>query len=388
MSTKQAILIYGATSLGSSEFSSDLLWATGGYSVPDPVYYCEIDSKKILILSSLEIERGEKEARVDEIISHEAYQEKAKKENIPVVVLFLKERGVEEVVVPKTIRYSIGKILEKYFTVTVRPAPFFAERAVKTKFELHEIVKAQRAVEKAVSAAIDFLAECNIKDKFLYHKKYKDVRITSSHIRTIIDEALYHEGYLGVESIVACGKESADPHCKGYAELVAGEPIVLDIFPRSLDTLYFADQTRTVFKGEPSEKLKQMYGIVLKAQIQSIGMIKDGVYSCEVEKEVRNLFEKNGYPTILKERPVRGFIHSLGHGVGIDIHEEPSLGMGDEDILREGNVVTVEPGLYYPFEAENIPEGGIRIEDMVLVTKDGCEVLTRFPKELKDMIIP
>ena len=384
---KQAILIYGATSLGSPEFSADLLWATEGYSVPDPVVYCEIEGKKILILSSLEIERGEKEARVDEVVSYESYRAQAEAEKVSVPVLFLKDRGVEEVIVPHTIRFSLGKVLEEHFKVTVRRDPFFPERAIKTKREIQEISNAQRAVEKATRKGMDFIADCSVRDGLLYHPTFSQTPIASHHVRKIIDDSLYAEGYLGVESIVACGKEAADPHCKGYGNLKAGEPIVMDIFPRSFETLYFADQTRTVFKGEPSEKMKRMYNTVLSAQEQAIQKIKDDAISNDIEKLVRDFFEKSGYPTNFDTRPVGGFIHSLGHGVGIDIHEEPSLSMGHDTVLRAGNVVTVEPGLYYTDETDAHPCGGIRIEDMVLVTKTGCEVITNFPKKLEEMII-
>ncbi len=384
---KQAHLIYGATSLGSPEFSADLLWVTSGFSVPDPILFCEIEGKKILILSSLEIERGEKEARVDEIISSEKYAEQSRKTKLPIAVLFLKERGVEEVIVPQTLRFSLGRALEEHFKVIVKRAPFFSARAIKTDEEVKKIEGAQRAVEVATRKGMEFIRECSIKDTLLFHSLYADTPIASSHVRKIIDDELYALGFLGVESIVACGVEAADPHCKGYGNLKQGEPIVLDIFPRSLDTLYFADQSRTVFKGHPSKKMKRMYNIVLKAQEIGIKKAKLGVKKSDVEKEVRDFFDASGYPTNTKIRPVSGFIHSLGHGVGIDIHEEPSLGMHDDSVLEIGNVVTVEPGLYYSKETETVPCGGIRIEDMILITKDGNRLLTNFPKTLKEMIL-
>ncbi len=384
---KQAILIYAATSLGSPEFSADLLWRTGGYSVPDPVIFCEIEGKKILILSSLEIERGEKEARVDEIVSAEKYSKQSQETKLPVAVLFLKERGVEEVVIPSTLRFSLGKALEEHFKVTIKRAPFYPARATKTDEEVQKIEGAQRAVEVATKKGIDFIKECSVKDGLLFHSLYLTTPINSAHVRKVIDDELYSQGYLGVESIVACGVEAADPHCKGYGNLKAGEPIVMDIFPRSLETLYFADQTRTVFKGEPSEKMKRMYSAVLKAQEMGIQKAKAGVKKSDVEKVVRDFFDMEGYHTSTDTRPVGGFIHSLGHGVGIDIHEAPSINMHDASLLEEGNVVTIEPGLYYSKETETIPCGGIRIEDMVLITKNGNRILTNFPKTLKEMIL-
>jgi len=383
---KQAILIYGATAMGAPEFSADLLWRTGGYSVPDPVIFCEITGKKILLLSSLEIERGAREAKVDEVVSIEQYVEEAKRSSLPIAVLFLKERDIEEVIVAGDIRFSLGKVMSDHFKVTIKAPPFYPERAVKTDKEMRQIESAQRAVEKAVAEGMKFLKECLVKNDLLFHSEFPDTPIASHHVRKIIDDALYLQGYLGVESIVACGTEAADPHCKGYGNIKPKEPIVLDIFPRSMDSLYFSDQTRTVFKGEPNAKMKRMYNTVLGAQEMAIREVKSGVQGNIIDQKVRDFFDQSGYPTNIKKRPVFGFIHSLGHGVGIEIHEEPSLSQR-ESVLETGNVVTVEPGLYYPKETSAIPKGGIRIEDMVLVTDDGNRNLTKFPKSFEEMII-
>jgi len=377
---KQALLIYGATSLGSPLFSSDLFWCTGRFSVPDPVHYFEIDGKKILMLSSLEIERARSEAAVDEIVSLETFGKEGKP-----AVAFLKERGIEEVLVPKTLPFSLGRELSEHFTVTIAEEPLFPERAIKTEEEMKEIEAAQRAVEQAVGKARDFLRACSVRETLLYHETSPEP-VASRRLRKIIDDALYEEGYLGVETIVSCGRDAADPHCKGYGNLKAWEPIVLDVFPRSLTTLYFADQTRTFFKGEPSEKLQKMYQAVLAAQELGIARLRDGAKGSDIEKAVRTYFETQGYPTDTGT-PVKGFIHSLGHGVGIDIHEEPRLSARHEAILQAGNVVTVEPGLYYQEEGKAYPAGGIRIEDMLLVTTGGSRNLTQFPKSLDHAII-
>ena len=383
---KQAFVLYGATAMGMAEFSADLRWATGGYSVPDPIFYCEVEGKKILLASSLEIERARKEAKVDEVISLETYIEKSKKENLPISALFLKERGVTNVTITASMRYSLAKNLATHFELTVREDPFFSERAVKTEWEVSEIEKAQRAVEAAVGEAMEFLREGKVRDGLVFHRRFGDTPLSSFHIRKIIDDALFERGHLGVESIVACGIEAADPHAKGMGLIRPNQPIVIDIFPRSLETLYFADQTRTVFKGEPSDAVSSMYEAVLKAQELAVGMIKAREDGAKIEEAVREFFDSKGYPTDFSSTPVRGFIHSLGHGVGLEIHEEPNLSRRS-NILRAGNIVTVEPGLYYQKPEGKIPACGIRIEDMVLVTEGGCRNLTNFPKKLDEMIV-
>jgi len=182
------------------------------------------------------------------------------------------------------------------------------------------------------------------------------------------------------------GIEAADPHAVGLGPLKAGEPIVVDIFPRSIKTLYFSDQTRTIFKGEPEDDYKKMYNVVLFAQEEAILMLKDGVDGKLIHDFVADFFEKSGYSRNLKSRPVSGFIHGLGHGVGIDIHEPPRINSYSE-ILKKGNIVTIEPGLYYPVSKEGIPACGIRIEDILLIEESGAKNLTKFPKKLEDVII-
>lgn len=384
---KQAILLYGATSLNSPVFSADLRWRTGGYSVPDPVFFFEIGKKKILMLSALEIERGKREAKVDEVVSSDEYGEKGKAENLSATVAFLKERGVEKIIISETLPFPLGKVLLSHFDVEVQGKPFYRERTMKTESEIREIEKAQAAVETALRDGMEFLKDCIVKGGLLSHDDFPGVPIASQHVRTIIDAVLYQQGYLGVETIIACGAEASDPHCKGYGNLKPKEPIVIDIFPRSLETLYFADMTRTVFKGEPDEKMKRMYDTVLQAQEMAITEVKSGADGSKIEQHVRDFFNKKGYTSVLDKSPVSGFIHSLGHGVGIDIHEAPSISVKKESTLETGNVVTIEPCLYYHQETETIPCGGIRIEDMLLVTGTGNRNLTKFPKILDAMII-
>lgn len=379
---KQALVLYGATELGPPYFSGDMFWRTG-FKAPDPFFAIEIEGKLYLITSALEFERAVKEARADEIILLEtlACDKDNKIEGVP---RFLKDRGVTKVIVPHAFPYETGKVFEKYFEMEIRRPPFYPKRARKTDSEIGEIEKAQRAVEVAVKIAMEFLRGCRIDGDLIYSEK---AIVTSELLRKVIDDELYARGFFGVGTIVASGSESADPHCMGAGQLYARLPIVLDVFPLSLSTHYYADQTRTVFKGEPSLDFKRMYEAVLDAQLGAIEKIKAGIDGRKIYDQVVKFFTLRGYPTNTAHRPTEGFIHGLGHGVGIDIHEPPRID-ATNCILEERNVVTVEPGLYYSARREKIPVGGIRIEDMVVVTKNGCRNLTKFPKNLDDMIIP
>ena len=379
---KQALVLYGATDLGASEFSADILWATG-FKVPDPILFVQIEGRKILFASPLEVERAQKEARVDEVLLLSALRGEEHQDHP--LITYLRQQGVTQVTIADSLRYSLAVLFSKHFELSAIPAPFGAERSIKRPDELQEVTKAQRALERAVAKGVQILRESEIRGDELWHTLY-DHALTSDGIRIAIDSDLYAQGYLGVDSIVACGVHAADPHCQGQGPLRPYEPIVLDIFPRSLTTLYFADQTRTVFKGEPSAMLKKMYAAVLEAQEKAISMIKAGMQSQDVMRAANDTLEERGFPTSLTERPVYGFIHGLGHGVGLEIHEAPRIGRSGE-ILQEGMVVTVEPGLYYSRQHGDIPVAGIRIEDMVVVTKEGCINLTQFSKKLEDMIV-
>ena len=235
----------------------------------------------------------------------------------------------------------------------------------KTLDQLAAIEKTQCAVEAAFDAVILYIRLSEMP--------------TSEDAHAIIDEVLESHGCESPEGhIVAGGLQSVEPHEKGVGILAISMPIVIDIYPRSKSSGFWADMTRTVCIGMPSAELQHMYDAVLSAQLLAISMVRPGVACRAIQIAVENYFIDAGYMTSGKGKEfsfAEGFVHSIGHGVGHMIHEPPRFGNGSEDILLEGEVITIEPGLYY----EEI--GGIRIEDMVLVTGDGCSNLTRSSKE-------
>jgi len=150
----------------------------------------------------------------------------------------------------------------------------------------------------------------------------------------------------------------------------------MDIFPRDSKSRYFADFTRTVVRGKASKKLRAMYKAVDEGQKIGFKMIRAGVDGGKVHAAIHSRFKELGFHTGIKNGRMQGFFHGTGHGLGLDIHEAPRVSPG-RNILKTGHVVTVEPGLYY----EGI--GGVRLEDVVVVTKTGCRNLTKFPKYLE-----
>jgi len=181
---------------------------------------------------------------------------------------------------------------------------------------------------------------------------------------------MLEEDLLNVEGIIiSCGPHAAIPHHRGSGPLRPNETIICDIFPRYRGNHYFADMTRTYVKGAPSPELKKLYAAVFEAQTKAIAMVRPGIRFADVHEKCVEIFAKRGYHSGNK-----GFIHGTGHGLGLDIHEAPYVSKGQTGVFEEGHVVTIEPGLYYP------KLGGVRLEDVVWVTKNGCENLTNYPK--------
>ena len=180
---------------------------------------------------------------------------------------------------------------------------------------------------------------------------------------------------------MAGGPQAADPHERGHGPLKAGESIIVDIFPVDLSTRYYSDMTRTFVKGEPNDGLQEMYDAVLESQEAALSMIRAGVNGRDVHRKVAEVLHEAGYKTNVHDQEegkplTEGFFHGTGHGVGLELHEAPRVSLADEELIP-GDVISVEPGVYDP----NV--GGVRIEDLVVVTEEGCRNLTKFPKEFR-----
>ncbi|MDQ3927471.1 MAG: Xaa-Pro peptidase family protein, partial [Actinomycetota bacterium] len=259
-------------------------------------------------------------------------------------------------------------------------AKLFADlRRAKTEEEISYIERTQRAVESACARAVGILEEASVgEDGTLL---YGGEVLTSERLRSEIDVELLRRGYAADGTITASGGQAADPHERGHGPLRAGESIILDIFPVDKASRYYADMTRTFVKGEPSPELQRMYDAVFEGQEAALSMIRAGVNGRDVHKKVSDILYQAGYKTLVHDQkpgePLQeGFIHGTGHGVGLEIHEAPRISIANEELIP-GDVVTVEPGLYDP------EVGGVRIEDLVVVTEDGCHNLTNFPKEFR-----
>lgn len=243
--------------------------------------------------------------------------------------------------------------------------------------EIDHIREAQRVTEEAVRMACDVVARATAGvGGVLFHQGEP---LTSERIHAFVDHFLIDRGFINLTSIIAGGPKGADCHDRGSGELRTGEPIIIDIFPRSRTTRYCGDCTRTVVHGEISEELEKMHAAVCQAKAAAVRRVAAGVTGEEVHaattKAIRDAGYAVGLPGANAPRSYCAITHGTGHGVGLDVHEPPLLGIGGPELLV-GDVITVEPGLY------RTDLGGIRVEDIVVVTSTGGEDLNSLPEGL------
>jgi Xaa-Pro aminopeptidase len=371
MDAHTAILIVAA-----SERDANLYYATR-FLAPDSFVFMQTATHKILLMSDLEIDRAKAQATVDVVLSYSVYEKKLKDQGIAepraadIIKAVLQEFGVTDLIVPTNFGVDLADALrERGLRLSTRKEPFYPERAIKSSDEVEQVAQTMRATEEALGQAIEVIRASDIHKGQLY---YEGQLLTSEYIKKLINVKLMENDCIAQHTIVACGDDACDPHNEGSGPFRAHEAIVMDVFPKSSKTGYYADITRTVVKGTPSEALRRIYDIVLQGQELGLQMVQAGASGKAIHSAINDLFEQSGYQTGVVNERMQGFFHGTGHGVGLEIHEPPRISRVD-DTLQPGHVVTVEPGLYYP------GIGGVRIEDTVLVTSDGCENLTTFPK--------
>jgi Xaa-Pro aminopeptidase len=365
--------------IAASEQDSNLYYATR-FMAPDPFIYLEIKGERVLVMNDLEIDRAKAQASVDRVLSYSEIEQKVKKQGIKnptavdIVHAVLKESKTRRLSVPANFPVMhAARLQELGYSLKPKRDPFWEQRVVKTAEEVHYIEDAQRATEQAVTAAHAMLRQAEIKGGQLW---LDGAPVTSERIKKLINVKLMEQDCIAQHTIVAGGEQACDPHNEGSGPLPAHRSIIFDVFPRSATTRYFADMSRTVVRGRPSPELVKLYQTVKDAQEEAITKIKDGADGMKIHQGICARFDKAGHKTGMVNGRMQGYFHGTGHGVGLDIHEAPRISRTGS-LLQEGHVVTVEPGLYYP------GLGAVRIEDMVVVTKDGCRNLTDFPKRFE-----
>jgi Xaa-Pro aminopeptidase len=374
------ILVY-ADSLRSPEMRHEVPLA-----VPDPFLYAERDGKGSVVASSFEL------GRISEVAPHlevlpleefgldELYAQGLSRDEIELEVILRAARrfGLERASVPSTFPLEVADHLRANgIDVKSDRELFISRRRVKNEAELAGIRRAQRAAEAAMDAARELLRAAERQNGNLV---VNGEPLTCERLKLVVEQVFTEHGVFADEFIVSHGAQTAIGHDMGSGPIAPNEPICFDLFPRDRESGCYADMTRTFVVGEPSDELREYHKLCREALDRAVAAVKPGIPGKDLNRIACDIFEEHGFPTLLSKQPGEvlkdGFYHSLGHGVGLEVHEEPALGRGPGDLLA-GDVIAVEPGLY------RNGYGGCRLEDLVRVTEDGAEILTDYPYELK-----
>ena len=353
--------------------------------VPDPFLYLEKDGAKHIMIGSMEIPRlrevggfelhPAEEFGMDELIAAGMDYDEIRDE---LILRAVRGIGIESAVVPVSFPLAVADMLRANGIELSPDRDFFAgRRRVKTAAEVEGIRRAQKAAEAGMSAARDLLRRAERNGAGLVADGQP---LTSERIKSAIATAFVANGSTAEEFIVSHGAQSAIGHEMGTGTILPDEPIVIDLWPRDNESACYADMTRTFVVGEPSDEVREWHRLCKEALDRAISEIRAGVVGSTIFDGTCEIFEAAGYPTQRTKEPGKpiedGFFHGLGHGVGLEVHEEPGMGQISRKELVAGDVVTVEPGLYRQ------GYGGCRLEDLLLVTEDGAENLTDFPYDL------
>jgi Xaa-Pro aminopeptidase len=366
--------------VAASETNADILYATGFHAPDAFAFVQEPGGRTAVMLNALEIDRGRKQARVDSVEAYTDYEVVARKRKngeptfAEVVAAFARKHKATAPLVPADFPLGLAQALAEA-GVKVKPVAghFWPEREFKTAEELRALSVASRITESGMARGVEVLKACRIcKDRKL---DWNGVVLTSERLRAEIESAiLFAGGFATGTTIVACGAQACDPHERGHGPLRAHELIILDIFPRAAKSGFYGDITRTVVRGTATDAHRHLWQTCLEGQKRALKALRPGADGKAIQDNAREFFAAQGYPTEERGGRWRGFFHGLGHGLGLEIHEEPRIG---RTTLQPGQVFTVEPGIYIP------GLGGVRHEDVVVITERGHRLLSRFPKPLE-----
>lgn len=355
--------------------SADLLYLCG-VPVPDPFLAGVIRGQSFAVVNRLEYSRLAAQSNVDRVLLLETERSRASEAlAIPLtevgpaelMLFYLRKARLRSVELPEDFPAGhYARLNQAGIRVTFGGAPFFAEREYKTEAEAKAIRQGNAASAAGLRAAEAVLRQAVIDGNRI---KYKGRTLTSEVLRTVIDQACLERGALAQNTIVAGGNQACDPHEGGHGPLRPNQLIIVDCFPRMQVSGFHGDMTRTFLKGRANDAQRALVGAVREAQLAALSKVKHGASGNGVHAAVEAVFSKLGYLTGKKKGVFTGFIHSTGHGLGLEVHESPRVSAG-APALRAGQVITIEPGLYYP------GIGACRIEDVVQVTDSGYNPLS------------
>ncbi len=378
MSTR-AILIHGDT-VRTPELRHEV-----PLGIPDPFLYAEVDGRRLVAISAMEAMRVEALDTELEVHPLEEFgADELRRSGIDVhtyaselAVRIARGLGVEDAVVPRGFPLGIADALRSNgVALTVDQKLFDDRRRTKSAHELAGIRRSQKAAEAGIAVGRELLRRAEPSNGGL---AVDGEPLTCELLKERIQATFLAHGALADEMIVSHGPQTAIGHDMGSGAIGGDDVVLLDLFPVDLESGCFSDITRTFAVGNVSDEIREWHGLCREALELATAEIRPGVNGGDVNRLVSELFAEHGFPTLLTKAEGEvlqdGFYHGLGHGVGLEVHESPSLGLIGEELVA-GDVITIEPGLYRQ------GFGGVRVEDLLLVTEDGYELLTDCPYDL------
>jgi Xaa-Pro aminopeptidase len=353
--------------------------------VPDPFLFAERDGRRVAVVTAFEMHRiGEADPGIETIPPEHFGSDDMLRAGTPPAEVMLevytracRELGIAEAAVPPGFPVELADHLRAQgVTLHVDRELFDARRRSKNAVEIAGLRRAQRACEAALDVSREMLRNAEVNGTLMLDGE----PLTCERIKIEIERVFSAHGVAAEEFIVAHGAQTAIGHDMGSGAILPGEPITFDLFPRDRETGIYSDMTRTYVVGEVSDELREYHRLCKEALERTTAATKPGVNGRALMKIACDLFAEHGYPTQLTKKPGEvldsGFFHGLGHGVGLEVHEPPRLSVAGDDLIP-GDVITIEPGLY------RAGFGGVRLEDILIVTEDGAEVVTQYPYELE-----
>jgi len=354
--------------------------------IPDPFFYAELDGRKVVVISAMEAMRVEGLGiGLDVKPGEEFGADELRRSGLDVhtyanelAVRIVRGLGVERAIVPRNFPLGIADVLRTNgVELTVDQKLFDDRRRQKSAHEVTGIRRAQKAAEAGMAAARDVLRRAERSNGGL---SVDGEPLTCELVKERVQAALLASGAVSEEMIVSHGSQTAIGHDMGSGPIAPDDVVLLDLFPKDPESACFADMTRTFVVGDVPKEIRSWHTLCREALALAVAEVRPGVNGGDIHRLVSEFFADQGFPTLLTKPEGEvlrdGFYHGLGHGVGLEVHESPSIGMVGEKLVA-GDVITIEPGLYRHGFA------GVRVEDLLLVTGDGCEVLTDFPYDLE-----
>lgn len=354
--------------------------------IPDPFYYAEVDGRRVVAIAAMEAVRVESLGTGLEVRATEEFgADEIRRSGLDVHAADAELAGriaagleLESVVVPRNFPLGIADVLRKRgVELTVDQKLFDDRRRRKSAHELAGVKRAQAAAEAGMATARDLLRRADRTNGGLV---VDGERLTCELVKQHVQAAFLARGASAQELIVSHGPQTAIGHDMGSGPISADDVVLLDLFPVDLESACFADLTRTFVVGSVPNEIHEWHGLCREALELAKAEVRPGADGRAIHRLVSEFFADRGFQTLLTKPEGEvlrdGFYHGLGHGVGLEVHEAPGLGMLGEELVA-GDVITIEPGLY------RAGFGGVRVEDLLYVTDGGFELLTDCPYELE-----